>query len=162
MNIKRSSVRLNFFDIFLIVLTLLIISGAVVLLTARSSGTAADKTVVEYTVLVKELPADLVVHAKPGDTIIDTIKLGTIGTLVSFHSEPAQYEHYNQVEGVLNQGTYEDLVSISFTIRAEAEYTDDAYRIGGIRIAHGAQIYFRTPFFTGFGFITDVNPVGAQ
>ena len=153
---RKTSFRLNFFDILLIVLAVLILTAGAALLIYNSDS-ADDDTVIEYTVLVKELPEEIQIYAEPGQTVVDTVKLGTIGEVVSYEIVPATYDEYNLETKALVHGEYEDLISVYFTFRSEADKAADAYRIGNLDVAVGAQVFFRTPSFTGYGFVTNVT-----
>jgi len=153
---RKVSFRLNFFDILLIVLAVLILTAGAALLIYNADS-ADDNTVIEYTVLVKELPEEIQIYAEPGQTVVDTVKLGTIGEVVSYEIVPATYDEYNLETMALVHGEYEDLISVYFTFRSEADKDADAYRIGNLDVAVGAQVFFRTPSFTGYGFVTNVT-----
>ncbi len=156
--VKKTPLRLNFFDILLIVLAVVIIAvGAALVIYSTAQST--DETRIQYTVLVKELPQEIVIKAQPGESVVDTVKLGTIGEVVSYEILPATYDELNHETNALVHGTYDDLISVSFTFAADAEISDHAYMVGNMRVAVGAQIFFRTPSFTGFGFVTDVTEI---
>ena len=155
---KKAPSRLNFFDIFLIILAVLIIAAAAFLFVRRA-GNDSDETHIQYTVLVKELPQEIVIEVEPGESVVDTIKLGTIGEVVSFRIVPATYDAFNEETDTLVHGEYEDLISVSFTFEADAEKSETAYMVGNMRVAVGAQVFFRTPSFTGYGFVTDVTEI---
>lgn len=155
---KKTSSRLNFFDILLMILAVLIIAAAAFLF-ARRAQNSADETHIQYSVLVKELPEEMVIKAEPGEPVVDTIKLGTIGEVVSFQIIPATYDEYNQETKELVHAEYDDLISVSFTFEADAEKSETAYMVGNMRVAVGAQVFFRTPSFTGYGFVTDVTEI---
>ncbi|MBQ8577586.1 MAG: DUF4330 domain-containing protein [Clostridia bacterium] len=153
---KKAPVRLNFFDILLIVLAVLIVAAGAALVIFNTQS-ASDEVRIQYTVLVKELPEEIVIKAEPGESVVDTVKLGTIGEVVSYEVIKATYDEFNQETKALVHGTYDDLVSVYFTFAADAEKSDTAYMVGNQRVAVGAQIFFRTPSFTGYGFVTDVT-----
>ena len=153
---KKPAIKLNFFDFLLIFLIILVLAGAGFLIAAGAAK-PADHTTIEYTVLVKELPEEIQIYAEPGQTVVDTVKLGTIGEVVSYEIVPATYDEYNLETMALVHGEYEDLISVYFTFRSEADKDADAYRIGNLDVAVGAQVFFRTPSFTGYGFVTNVT-----
>ncbi len=155
---KKAPLRLNFFDVLLIVLAVVIIAvGAA--LVIYNTGRSTDETRIAYTVLVKELPEEIVIRAEAGETVVDTVKLGTIGEVVSYEIVPATYDELNQETNALVHGAYDDLISVRFTIAADAEVVNNAYMVGNMRVAVGAQVFFRTPSFTGYGFVTDVTDI---
>ncbi len=155
---KKRTFKLNFFDFLLIILVVLILAGAGFLIAAGAAK-PADHTVIEYTVLVKELPEEMHVTSEPGQSVVDTIKLGSIGEVVSYKIVPATFDAFDQDNNVTVHGVYEDLVSAEFTFRANAEKTDASYLINNVRISVGAEVHFRTPDFIGFGFVTEVREI---
>ena len=91
----KKSLRLNFFDILVIILILLVIAGAAVLFAYSGSASSDGVTTIEYTVLVKELPEEMQIKAEAGQTVVDTIRLGTIGEVVSFDTAKATYDGFD-------------------------------------------------------------------
>ncbi|MBP3918280.1 MAG: DUF4330 domain-containing protein [Clostridia bacterium] len=152
----KKAPRLNFFDILLIIFAVVIIGVGTGFILLKS-GRTSNETQIEYTVLVKELPKEIVIKATPGESVVDTIKLGTIGQVVSYQIVPATYDEFNQETHALVHGTYDDMVSVYFTFTATAKQSDNAYTVGNMRVAVGAQVFFRTPSFIGYGFVTDVT-----
>ena len=155
---KKPAIKLNFFDFLLIFLIILVLAGAGFLIAAGAAK-PADHTTIEYTVLVKELPEEMNVTSEPGQSVVDTIKLGNIGEVVSYQIVPATFDAFDQDNKVTVHGTYEDLISAEFTFRADVEKTDASYLINNVRISVGAEVHFRTPDFIGFGFVTDVREI---
>ncbi len=155
---KKHTFKLNFFDFLLIFLVILVLAGAG-LLIAAGAAKPADHTTIEYTVLVKELPEEMHVTSEPGQSVVDTIKLGNIGEVVSHKIVPATYDGFDQENNVTILGEYEDLIAVEFTFRANVEKTDASYLINNVRISVGAEVHFRTPDFIGFGFVTDVREI---
>ena len=80
------------------------------------------------------LPEEMVIKAEPGEPVVDTIKLGTIGEVVSFQIIPATYDEYNQETKELVHAEYDDLISVSFTFEADAEKSETAYMVGNMRV----------------------------
>lgn len=158
----KKSFKLNFFDILLIVLVVLIIGGAAAFLLLTGDSSEETKTTIEYTVLVKDLPAEMQIHANPGETVIDTIWIGDIGEVVSVEKSPATYDAFDYENEVTVHAEYDDIYNAAFTFRTEAVKTDASYFIGYVRVSVGAEVHFRTPSFVGFGFVTDVKEVPAE
>ncbi len=156
--VKKTQLRLNFFDILLIILAVLIIAAGAALVIYNAEQTS-DEIRLQYTVLVKELPNEIVIKAEPGQSVVDTIRLGTIGEVVSYEIVPATYDEINRETNAIVHGVYEDSISVSFTFEASAVIVEDAYMVENVRVAIGSQIFFRTPSFTGFGFVTDVTEI---
>lgn len=158
----KKSLRLNFFDILVIILVLLVIAGAAVLVAYSGSKSSDGITTIEYTVLVKELPEEMKIKAEAGQTVVDTIRLGTIGEVVSFETAKAVYDGFDYNNEVTVHGEYDDLISASFTFRADAQKTESSYLIDGVRVSVGAEVHFRTPSFIGFGYVTEVRELPAE
>ncbi len=158
---KKMPLRLNIFDVLLILLAVIIIAaGAVLVLYNPDAGDEEhpDKRV-QYTVIVKDMPTDLVINTKPGDLAIDTVNLGPIGEVVSVNIIGAEFDAFNHETQSIVHGAYEDLISAEFTFETDVTHGDIAYQVGPVNIAIGAQIYFRTPSFLGYGYIIDIKDV---
>ena len=158
----KKSFKLNFFDILLIVLGVLIIAAvSVYFLVSNATGTTAEetKTVIEYTVLVKDLPAEMQIHADPGETVQSSIYFNRIGKVVSHEKMPATYDAFDYENETTVHGEYSDIYNVAFTFRTESVKTDASYFIGHVRISVGAEVHFRLPQFVGFGFVTDVKEI---
>ena len=158
----KKSFRLNFIDILLIVLAVLVI-GAAAAIFLMPQDTADENTVpVEFTVLVKDLPKQMNIRAKQGDAVIDSVWLDSIGTVVSVKKEPAAYDAFNYETETTVHSQYSDIYHAAFTIRANVTEADASYYVGQIRVAVGSEVSFRTQNFVGSGYITDVKVLSAQ
>ena len=158
----KKSFKLNFFDILLIVLIVLVIGAAGAFLAFTAGRSDKNHTVIEYTVLVKEIPEQVQLHVEPGQTVVDTIKLGVIGETVSYEVEKATYDAFHYDEEITVHAEYDDIYNIAFTFRTQADKTDATYMINNVQIAVGAEVHFRTPYFTGYGYVTDVTEIEAE
>ncbi len=158
---KKHTIKLNLFDFLLIFFVILVIAGVGILFAANASQ-PTDETVIEYTVLVKELPEEMHIFSEPGQSVVDTIKLGNIGEVVSCQIVPATYDAFDQENNITVHGVFDDLVSAEFTFRANAQITDASYLINNVRVSVGAEVHFRTPEFIGFGFVTEVREISAE
>ena len=74
----------------------------------------------------------------------------------------AAYDEFDFVNEKNVHGEYEDMYSAAFTFRADVEKTDASYLINNVRISVGAEVHFRTPYFVGFGYVTDVTEIPAE
>ena len=158
----KKSFKLNFIDILLIVLAVLVI-GAAAAIFLMPKDTVSENTVpVEFTVLVKDLPEQMNIRSKKGDSVIDSIWLGNIGTVVSVKKEPATFDAFNYENEITVHSQYSDMYNAAFTIRANVTETDSYYYVGQVRVAVGAEVHFRTPNFVGYGYITDLKVLSAQ
>lgn len=153
----KKSLKLNFFDILLIVLAVLVVVVAAVLFLPSGDADNTEKNPVEFTVLVKNLPEQMKIRTKKGDPVFDTIWLGEIGKITAVKREKATYDAFNYEKETTVQGQYADIYNVAFTIRADAVKTDSAFTVGNVRIAVGSEVHFRTQNFVGYGYITDVN-----
>ena len=157
----KKSFKLNFFDILLIVLGVLIVAAVAVYFVVAGTGGSTDetKTLIEYTVLVKDLPEEMQIHADPGDTVLSSIYFNPIGEVVSHEKTPATYDAFDYENETTVHGEYSDIYNVAFTFRDESVKTDASYFIGSVRISVGAEVHFRLPQFIGFGFVTDVKEI---
>ena len=159
---KKAGRRLNFFDILLIVLVLLIAVGAVLLFTPGFSGLFSNKTQmtpVHYTVLVKDVPVSMNMTLDRGQEVINSVDLNPLGTIVEAEMLPCVYDQFNQVDRVLYHGAHEDFHNVAVTIETTAEETEDDYLIDNMHVCIGTIIYFRTSDFVGYGYVTDLTVV---
>jgi len=152
----KKRIRLNFFDILLIVLVAAIAALGCIFLFSRLSKTTNDVEI-EYTITIKDVSTDIHIMATPGESIVDTIRLGTIGEVVSFTTEPCKYTGFDQETQTIVETELKDFVNVLLTIKANAQKNEDAYSVSGVRVAIGSQIYFRTPYYTAFGYVTEIN-----
>ena len=152
----KKRLRLNFFDILLIILAAIIVIFGGIFLFSRFSKTTNDVQI-QYTITIKDVSTDIHIMATPGESVVDTIRLGTIGEVVSFTTEPCKYTGFNQETQMTVTTELEDFVNVLLTVEASAQKNEDAYSVGGVRVAIGSQIYFRTPYYTAFGFVTEVK-----
>lgn len=153
--------KLNFFDILLIVLAVLIIGAGAALVIYKNSNPDETLTTIEYTVLVKDLPEEMQIHIEPGQPVLSTIWINEIGEVVSVEKEHAKYDAFDYENEQTVHAEYDDIYNAAFTFRVEATKTESSYIIDNVRISVGAEVHFRTPYFTGFGFVTEVNEVPA-
>ena len=157
----KKSFKLNFFDILLIVLTVLVIAAVSIYFAVfGTDGSAKEtKTLIEYTVLVKDLPEEMQIHADPGAMALSSIYFNKIGEVVSHERTPATYDAFDYENETTVHGEYSDIYNVAFTFRSESVKTDASYFIGSVRISVGAEVHFRLPQFIGFGFVTDVKEI---
>ena len=149
--------KLNFFDILLVVLAVLVIGAAsVIFLSARSSGT--DATVpVEYTVVVKDIPAQMKIRTKAGENVYNTIQPANIGKITTVQRSLAYYDAFNHETETTVHAQYSDIYNVTFTVRADAQKTQSYYQVGNLKIGIGAEVHFRTSNFVGYGYVTSVT-----
>lgn len=159
---KKSGHRLNFFDILLIVLVLLIAAGVVLFFSRSFAGLAMNKpqkTTVHYTVLVKDIPVSMNMPLAKGQEVTNSIDLNPLGTIVSAEMLPCVYDQFNQIDRELYHGAHEDFHNVAVTIETTAEETEDDYLIDYMHVCIGTVIYFRTSNFVGYGYVTNITVV---
>ncbi|MCQ2433184.1 MAG: DUF4330 domain-containing protein [Clostridia bacterium] len=158
---KKTSGKFNFFDFLLILLAALIVFAAAAFFFWRSDS--KDETVtIRYTVLVKDMDEKIAIDVREGQEVTDTVKHNHLGTVADHRIIQSDYDQYNEEEHTLVKGSYEDLQSIYVTIESEATVTDREYNVVGMKIAVGSIVYFRTPTFIGYGYVTDLTVVDAK
>lgn len=159
---KKTGRRLNFFDILLIVLILLIAVGVILFFSRSFAGLAMNKshkTPVHYTVLVKDIPVSMNMTLDRGQEVINSVDLNPLGTIVQAEMLPCVYDQFNQIDRVLYHGAHEDFHNVAVTIETTAEETEDDYLIDNMHVCIGTIIYFRTSNFVGYGYVTDLTVV---
>ena len=156
---KKGAPKLNFFDVLIIILVAiaLIVGGVFLLIRARQS---TDTVSLQYTVVVKDLISDINIYLEPGQEVIDTVRLNSLGQVISHEVFPSTYNAYNEETGKDILGTYEDMNSVAIIIEATAVKADMSYKVNGVAISVGSPIYFRTPTFTGRGYVTALSVDG--
>lgn len=157
--VKGNAPRLNFFDALIIaIVAIALIFGAVLLvLRARQSS---DTVNIQYTILVKDLASDISIKLEEGQTVTDTVRLNSLGKVVSYRILPATYNAYNEKTKTSFLGTYSDMNFVEITIDATGVNAGTAYEVNGVAISVGSPIYFRTPTFTGRGYVTALSVNG--
>ncbi|MBE6657017.1 MAG: DUF4330 family protein [Ruminococcaceae bacterium] len=154
--------KLNFFDILLIVLAVLIIGAAAALFIYSRNNLEEPRTTIEYTVLVKDLPEEMQIRTEEGQTVLSNIWLNDIGEVVSVDKKNAFYDAFHYEEERTVHAEYDDIYNAAFTFRVDAVKTESSYIIGHVRISVGAEVHFRLPYFVGFGFVTNVREIPAD
>lgn len=159
---KKASGKFNFFDFLLILLVVLVIVGGAAFFFLRGDDASEDSVRVRYTVVVKDLVDDINLNIHEGQDVTDTVRHNIIGKVTAVKTAPAVYDAYNQEAGELVHGTYEDLKYLYVTIEADAVSSDREYTVGGMTVAMGTLVYFRTPTFIGSGFVTAFDEIAAE
>lgn len=156
---KKGAPKLNFFDVLIIILVAiaLIVGGIFLLIRARQS---TDTVSLQYTVVVKDLISDINIYLEPGQEVIHTVRLNSLGHVISHEIFPSTYNAYNEETGKDILGTYEDMNSVAIIIEATAVKANMSYEVNGVAISVGSLIYFRTPTFTGRGYVTALSVDG--
>ena len=158
----KKSFKLNFFDILLIVLAVLVIGAAALIFLAPEEGSGANQTPIEFTVLVRDVPAQMKIRTKAGDQVTNSIYLSKIGQITAVKRELAYYDAFDYTNDKAVHAQYSDIYNVAFTIRADAHKTDTEYVVGSTRVGVGAEVHFRTPNFVGYGYVTDVTEISAS
>jgi len=151
--------KFNFFDILLLVLLLLIIAGAIVYLLRDRSENPVETVAIEYTVVVKDQPDYMHIVIEEGDTVIDSQKLKTSGTVAAVSIEPATYDVYAESTQSMVHGDMQDTNNVYITIRANVEQNGAGYLLNGQHLAVGGVAYVRTPRFVAKGYVVSVEKV---
>ena len=156
---KQRSSSFNIIDALIILLVVAIIGVGGYLLFFRSASN--DKVTIDYEVEIGLVLSDFDGLIKVGDTVISTVAKDVLGTVVDVEYSPAEFITTNTESGEKTstpypEGTYS---KVRLTIRTEADYKDNVYYAGAVKIYFGSTIYFRVPNFVGGGVCLGAKPV---
>ncbi len=171
---RRSSGRMNFVDIILILLALVCL-GAFVYFAFFSEldmfGKKDEKVTLEYTVTVKKVNAELLGLDIPSDRktldcdfidkkdrVYDSESGEAIGRVLSLEYMPSR-EMTSAVDsdGNVIYAEYPGYVDIAIVISGSGEMSDGVYTINGYEIRVGAEIEFHTQSYTAVGTIEQAS-----
>ncbi len=184
---QKSKYRFNIIDVLLILVLAAVAAVIYYFVSARvASGAESDKKI-QYTVEVRTVDKDYVDNIELGNTVIETVRNRTIGTVVGVDVGPSWQITTNTLTGEMSKQYYppinapvqepeeedsseEDVITppeellydyynVRITIEAEADYTGSSYSIGGYEVVVGENVYFRTPHFTSNGYCVSLEAV---
>lgn len=154
---RKRKIKFNIMD----VLILLVIAAVVAVLlyvfvlseskpmdSLGGAQTAKITYVIELTAVDDALSDNISV----GETLIDSAKKMSIGTVVAVDSQPYVYLGKNLNEGTMELTTVDDKSTIYVTVEADATLSGISYSIAGYDIYVGEKVYLSLPNFTGTGY----------
>lgn len=152
---KTKKFRFNIIDILLLVIFAVAVAVLVYILAVggRDSSAASEPIEVIYEVELKNIRESFRGAVKVGDTVVDTVKRYTIGEVIDVRYEEAVYTGVDSATGQLVYSPYPGRTNIIVTVQATADAASGTYSVDGYQLIVGKSVSFRTPGFTGSGYI---------
>ncbi len=150
---KLFGVRLFDLFIFLIVSTSLVLAG---LIFQYFRTERKEERSVIYTVMLKDLPEDMISHIHIGDTAIDSVGKAKIGVVTSIYAHPAEREIVRD-DGITVSAEYPGMLSVTLTIEGQGRRSSGGVVTGGSFFSSGDSIMIRMWDFAGEGLLTSVT-----
>ncbi len=120
-------------------------------------GSGAEKSKVEFTVLIQNKDEELANAIKPGAKATLSLTEKDGGIVKDVRSETSQQMTFNSIDGTYSNTEAEGKVDIYVTVEADCEITDDYIKTGGTAIKVGAEIPVRGQGFATSGYVIEIN-----
>lgn len=156
---KTKKIRFNIIDILLLAVFVLAVGILIYILAVggRDSSAAAEPVEIIYEVELKNVREVFRGAIKVGDTVVDSVKRYTIGEVIDVRYEEAVYTGVDKTTGQLVNSPYPGRTNIIMTVQAMADTASGHYSVDGYQLMVGKGIYFRTPDFTGSGYLISLQ-----
>ena len=128
----------------IIIITLLALSGAVVLGLMKGLGTSGEKVTVRYIVEVDPIDSDLTSKVLKGNGVYDYSTVQRIGTVSAVSASQAYHKGYDS-KGDTVSSPIEGSSVLYITVEAEAVRSETGYVIGNTVINIGRDLELRLP-----------------
>lgn len=158
---KTKKFKFNIIDILLL---LVVVAAVAVLGILFFSGNTATDLLsgnnpqeIYWEVELSKVREEFMDNIKEGDSVVDAVKLYSIGEVVSVSSVPTILNETNLQTGLIVSSVYPEHVNITVKVKANATQTETGYSIGGYEIAVGKQVSLRVPNYTGSGYCTGIT-----
>ena len=157
----RSIYHFNIIDVLLILIILLAggLAAYLVVPHSRESAPSKEHTAITYQITVSSLSQRFKGNVKEGDKVYTSEKDMLIGEVQNVTYSPAVYIGTNRENGSLTYLDYPGELSMTVTIRADADLTENTYDIDGFRIEIGQVIDFRVPDLLASGRCTEIKQI---
>ena len=140
------------FDIFTVLILLLLCSAFLVALRPRTAQTSDTEIV--YTVRFPRLREEYVAEIHEGDAVLDAVGKRSIGRVVSYTVEPAYGKSYDAASKTVKSAVYPGYVTLTLAVRAFADVSGEgAPSVLGLSLLSGSKLALRLPNFAGTGVI---------
>lgn len=158
---SRSAYRFNIIDILLILIILLAAGLAAYLVIPHGSGAedAKKSTPITYQITVNSLAQRFKGNVKEGDLVYLDDSDTAIGEVQNVTYSPSVYIGTNRENGTLTYLDYPGELTMTVTIRATADMTEDIYDIDGFILEIGMVIDFRVPNLLASGRCTEITEI---
>lgn len=152
--------RLNLFDIILLIVAVAVAGGLLWFSTRSSQNDQQTPTAstVEYTVLFRRMTPGTSQLIQVGDSLVDTIKNYQLGTVLSIDIQPAVTQVLNQESKTYVDAVVEGYDDVYLTVSASCTQTDDSILVdGGYDLRVGQTTYVRGPGYMGSGPVISIE-----
>lgn len=164
---KKTKWRLNIFDVIIIAVVLTIAAAVLIIWRStgidKSTGDDASATTIRYTVELTNMAGDTANLISAGDTLIDSVKKNTMGTVVLVDVSVMTTSTKNLENGDTVLSPVPD--KMTATIVLEVEGTETQSQIvasSGYLIRVGEIVQALGPGYAGLGYIIAVERVGDE
>ncbi len=149
--------KVNVLDIF-IILVIFIVGIVGYAYIKKDDGMIASNTQkIVYQIRTNESSMRAYEMIEENTTIYDSLKNGSIGTIIKKEVEPSIKYGINTETGETVPNDVDDNVEIVFTIEAQATVTDSSISVGDYEIKVGNEAYVRGKGYAGIGYITSIE-----
>ncbi len=156
MNNKQSENKAVVFNFIDVILLILILSSVLVLtyffkerrIVVSNPNTSAQIT---YKIEIPQLREEFRNLIEIGDSIYDSESMLNIGEVTDVSYTQSYYVGIDKELGKEIKSPYPSSISMTVTVKAQAQKTDSGYLLNGSELFIGDSISFRVPDFTGTG-----------
>ncbi len=164
---KSSSRRFafNIIDFLLILVILAAISAMVYLIANPQSAENQDKTqtvMLEYQITVPSLREEFQGKAGIGDTLRDSLTGMPLGEIVDITYAAAMHHGINQLTGETVSTPKAGYLTMTLTVRTEADRKDGFLAVDETEMQMGKQISFLLPNLTASGYLSAMTATEAN
>lgn len=142
MNTKAKK-RINIVDIIILV-ALIVLSGAVIFGFVKGIGTSGERTSVRYIIEVEPIDSDFVSKVTEGNGVYDHTTSQRIGTVRAVSSAQAYYKSFD-AKGSPTSSPMEGSSTLYITVEADAVRSDAGYSVGSTVLSIGRRLELRFP-----------------
>lgn len=157
---KKFRFRLNLFDGIILILGLLVVAvlGYFTLRASATPETATNVQTIRYTVRFSSAVRGTGEQIEVGDTLLDSIKNYSIGTVESVEVSPARIRAYDEKNHTLVYAEVEELEDILITVVTPATLEEDAVILdGGYTLRVNTTAYVRGEGYVGYGPVLSIE-----
>ena len=150
---SKKKYSFNFIDVILIIAILASAVTLVYFLRERKIVTSekTDTVNIIYKLEISPMREEFRNLVGIGDSVTDAIYLQGIGEVTDVSYSPCYYTGTDRENGKQVKNAYPNRITMTLTIKAEAEVTQTGYSINGRELILGEAFSFRVPDFTGNG-----------
>lgn len=156
-NAHKFRLRLNLFDLIVLVLVLAL-GGGFLWYSLRGGGDAASAGTVRYTIMFSGQPEGSHERIAVGDELEDTVKNYALGKVVSVTYTPATMQVLDQSSRCYVETTLDGYEDIYITVESACTVSESEILVdGGYEVRVGQVAYVRGPGYMGSGTMTAVE-----